>query len=128
MRAGRAYFDRRHSRFNGGRLAISLRTGDRDVATERHTVLTQLMDRGDWNVLEAIRRGDMHITDAQATLRNGDATKLRRMGSDSPRLGPAIERFLRLKEAHAAGAPSRGIGRFSGTLRETLAQTSLWKS
>ena len=98
-RVGRAYFDRRHSRFNGGRLAISLRTGDRDVATERHTVLTQLMDRGDWNVLEAIRRGDMHITDAQAALRNGDATKLRRMGSDSPRLGPAIERFLRLKEA-----------------------------
>ena len=98
-RAGRAYFDRRHSRFNGGRLAISLRTGDRDVATERHTVLTQLMDRGDWGVLEAIRRGDMHITDAQAALRNGDATKLRRMGSDSPRLGPAIERFLMLKEA-----------------------------
>ena len=98
-RVGRAYFDRRHSRFKGGRLAISLRTGDQDVATERHTVLTQLMDRGDWNVLEAIRRGDMHITDAQAALRNGDATKLRRMGSDSPRLGPAIERFLRLKEA-----------------------------
>ena len=98
-RVGRAYFDRRHSRFKGGRLAISLRTGDRDVATERHTVLTQLMDRGDWNVLEAIRRGDMHITDAQAALRNGDATKLRRMGSDSPRLGPAIERFLMLKEA-----------------------------
>ena len=98
-RAGRAYFDRRHSRFNGGRLAISLRTGDRDVATERHTVLTQLMDRGDWGVLEAIRRGDMHITDAQAALRNGDATKLRCMGSDSPRLGPAIERFLMLKEA-----------------------------
>ena len=98
-RAGRAYFDRRHSRFKGGRLAISLRTSNPDVATERHTVLTQLMERGDWGVLEAIRSGDMHISDAQAALRNGDATKLRRMGSDSPRLGPAIERFLQLKEA-----------------------------
>ena len=65
-RSGRAYFDRRHSRFKGGRLAISLRTDDPDVATERHTVLTQLMDRGDWGVIEAIRSGDMHISDAQA--------------------------------------------------------------
>ena len=98
-RAGRAYFDRRHSRFKDGRLAISLRTDDPDVATERYTVLTQLMDRGDWGVLEAIRSGDMHITDAQAALRDGDATKLRRMGSDSPRLGAAVDRFMRLKEA-----------------------------
>ena len=98
-RAGRAYFDRRHPRFRGGRLAVALRTDDPDVAYERHAVLVQLMDRGDWGVLEAIRRGDMHITDAQAALRDGDATKLRRMGSDSPRLGPAIQRFMRMKEA-----------------------------
>ncbi len=98
-RSGRAYFDRRHPRFKDGRLAISLRTGNPDVATERHIVLTQLMDRGDWGVIEAIRSGDMHISDAQAALRNGDATKLRRMGAESPRLGPAIERFMRLKEA-----------------------------
>ena len=119
-RAGRAYFDRRHSRFNGGRLAISLRTGDRDVATERHTVLTQLMDRGDWNVLEAIRRGDMHITDAQAALRNGDATKLRRMGSDSPRLGPAIERFLMLKEATRSRATIKKYRTVLGNLEGDL--------
>ncbi len=98
-RAGRAYFDRRHTRFKGGRLAVALRTGDPDVAHERHSVLVQLMDRGDWGVLEAIRRGDLHITDAQAALRDGDATKLRRMGSDSPRLGSAVERFMRMKEA-----------------------------
>ena len=112
-RAGRAYFDRRHSRFKDGRLAISLRTGDPDVAHERHAVLVQLMDRGDWGVLEAIRSGDMHITDAQAALRNGDATKLRRMGSDSPRLGPAVERFMRLKEATRSRAT---IVRYRGVL------------
>ena len=119
-RVGRAYFDRRHSRFKGGRLAISLRTGDRDVATEHHTVLTQLMDRGDWNVLEAIRRGDMHITDAQAALRNGDATKLRRMGSDSPRLGPAIERFLMLKEATRSRATINKYRTVLGNLERDL--------
>ena len=98
-RSGRARFDRRHPRFKGGRLAIALRTDDPDVAYERHAVLVELMDRGDWGVLEAIRRGDMHITDAQVALRNGDATKLRRVGSDSPRLGPAVEGFMRMKEA-----------------------------
>jgi integrase len=103
-RGKRAYFDRRHERFRGGRLAISLRTSDPDLAHERHAVLTQLMQRGDWSVLEAIRAGDMHISDAQAALREGDMERLRRKGADVPRLGPAIERFMQRKEAtRAAG-------------------------
>lgn len=98
-RAGRAFFDRRHQRFEGGRLAISLRTRDPNVAFQRHGVLVQLMDRGDWSVLEAIRAGEMHISDAQAALRDGDATKLRRMGHGVPKLGEAVDRILRRKEA-----------------------------
>lgn len=98
-RGGRAYFDRRHERFQGGRLAISLRTADPDVAAQRHAVLIQLMDRGDWGVLEAIREGAMHISDAQAALREGDNDRLRRMGSARPTLGPAIDRFLARTEA-----------------------------
>lgn len=102
LRDGRFYFDRRHARFDGGRLAISLRTNDPDLAAQRHAVLVQLMDRGDWGVLEAIRSGQMHISDAQAALRDGDAKKLRRMGARTPRLGEAVERFLRRKEATRA--------------------------
>lgn len=98
-RGGLAYFDRRHTRFENGRLAISLRTKDPDVAFQRHSVLVQLMDRGDWSVLEAIRAGQMHISDAQAALRDGDNRKLRRMGAGTPKLGEAVERFLRRKEA-----------------------------
>lgn len=115
-RGGRAYFDRRHQRFEGGRLAISLRTSDPDLAHQRHAALTQLMERGDWSVLEAIRAGDMHISDAQAALRDGDATRLRRMGRGVPRLGEAVERFLRDKEAtKAAGTVQQyrvRLGRF----------------
>jgi integrase len=106
-RGGRAYFDRRHERFRGGRLAISLRTTDPDLAAERHAVLTQLMGRGDWGVLEAIREGAMHISDAQAALREGDHDRLRRMGSEAPRLGEAAERFLARKEAVRASATAR---------------------
>lgn len=102
-RGGRAYFDRRHSRFEGGRLAISLRTSDSDLAHQRHHVLVQLMDRGDWSVIEAIRTGEMHISDAQAALRDGDSKKLRRLGHGAPQLGPAIERFLEGKDATRAG-------------------------
>lgn len=115
-RGGRAYFDRRHQRFEGGRLAISLRTSDPDLAHQRHGVLVQLMDRGDWAVLEAIRAGEMHISDAQAALRDGDAKKLRRMGRGVPRLGEATERFLRRKEATKADRTVRQyrvrLGRF----------------
>lgn len=103
-RNGRAYFDRRHQRFEGGRLAISLRTSDPDLAYERHHTLVTLMQRGDWSVLEAIRAGDMHISDAQAAIRDGDAKKLRRHGKGAPRLGEAVERFLRRKEATRASA------------------------
>jgi integrase len=103
-RGERAYFDRRHRRFRGGRLAISLRTSEPDVAHERHAVLTQLMQRGDWGVLEAIRSGDMDISDAQAALRDGDNRRLRRMGTEVPTVGEAAERFLRRKEATKAPA------------------------
>lgn len=96
-REGRAYFDRQHARFEGGRLAISLRTKDPDVASARHSALTQLMDRGDWGVLEAVRRGELHVTDVQTALRDGDHTKLRRLGKGSPRLGDAMDRFLKAK-------------------------------
>lgn len=106
-REGRAYFDRRHQRFDGGRLAISLRTSDPDLAHQRHGVLVQLMDRGDWSVLEAIRAGDMHISDAQAALREGDAKKLRRLGAGVPKLGESIDRFLQRKEATRAGGTVR---------------------
>lgn len=101
-RNGRAWFDRRHQRFVGGRLAISLRTADPDLAHQRHHALVQLMDRGDWSVLEAIRAGEMHISDVQAALRDGDAKKLRRLGKGPPRLGEAVERFLQRKEATRA--------------------------
>lgn len=115
-RNGRAYFDRRHQRFDGGRLAISLRTSDPDLAHERHHTLVQLMQRGDWAVLEAIRAGEMHISDAQAALRDGDAKKLRRLGRGAPRLGEAIDRFLRRKEATKMPATVRQyrvrLGRF----------------
>lgn len=123
-RADRAYFDRRHERFTGGRLAISLRTDDPDVAFQRHHTLVQLMDRGDWSVLEAIRAGDLHISDAQAALRDGDVKKLRRMGRDVPRLGEAVERFLRRKDATRAGGTVKQyrvrLGRFVTEVGEDL--------
>lgn len=123
-RDGRAYFDRRHSRFDGGRLAISLRTQDPDVAHQRHGVLVQLMDRGDWSVLEAIRSGAMHISDAQAALRDGDNRKLRRMGAGTPKLGEAVERFLQRKEAtRSAGTVAQyrvRLGRFREEMGDDL--------
>ncbi len=80
-------------------MAISLRTSDPETAFERHATLTQLMNRGDWGVLEAIRAGEMHISDAVAALRDGDAEKLRRKGAKSPKLGEAFDRFIARKRA-----------------------------
>ncbi len=80
-------------------MAISLRTSDPETAFERHATLTQLMNRGDWGVLEAIRAGEMHISDAVAALRDGDTKRLRRMGAESPKLGAAADRFLARKLA-----------------------------
>lgn len=104
----RAYFDRRHRRFRNGRLAISLRTDDPDVAFERHGCLVQLMHRGDWGVLEAIRSGDMEIVDAMKALRDGDMQSLRRLGAESPRMGPAVARFLERKRATRAAGTVTG--------------------
>ena len=92
-RDGRAYFDRRHKRFSGGRLAISLRTSDANVAFQRHGAIVQLMDRGDWSVIEAIRSGEMHISDAQAALRDGDNKRLRRLGTGTPNTGITLQRI-----------------------------------
>ena len=118
-RGGRAYFDRRHERFEGGRLAISLRTSEPDLAHQRHGVLVQLMERGDWSVLEAIRAGEMHISDAQAALRDGDVKKLRRLGAGVPRLGEAVRRFLERKEATKAwGTVQQYRVRLNGFVRE----------
>lgn len=125
-RGGRAYFDRRHQRFEGGRLAISLRTSDPDLAHQRHGVIVQLMDRGDWSVIEAIRSGEMHISDAQAALRDGDAKKLRRLGRGAPRLGEAVERFLQRKDATRAGGTVRQYrSRLKGFVDELGADYSM---
>jgi len=46
---GHSYvFEVRHARLRGGRMVLSLRTKDLDVATERRQALRTLMDRGDW--------------------------------------------------------------------------------
>lgn len=113
-RDGRARFDRRHRKFAGGRLAISLRTSDPMVAVQRHGVLQQLMDRGDWQVLEAIRAGDIDITEAVEALREGEPKKLRRLGKDRPKLGPAADRFLRRTEATSAPATYSQYGAVCG--------------
>lgn len=103
-RGKRAYFDRRHARFENGRLAISLRTGDPLVAAQRHAALCALMDRGDWAVLEAVRAGELHVSDVVAALREGETQKLRRLGAESPKLGAAVEQFLQRKQVtRAAG-------------------------
>lgn len=104
QRGRRYYYEVRHGKLKGGRMVISLRTDDVDLAVERMQAIRTLMQRGDWPLVRRLRRGELHVTDVQRAVREGEVGDLRRVGTSPTLLGDAVQQFLQRTEATAGSA------------------------
>lgn len=87
--------DLRDSRLIGGRLTISLRTTNRKEATRREAAVRRLMDRGEWAVLERLRRREIRLDAIVRAVEASDFASLRgAVGAGDFCLGPRIDHVL----------------------------------
>lgn len=92
-------FEIRDKRLRGGRFSLSLRTEDADEANQRAAAIRTLMERGDLAFIERLRRGQIHITEVRAAVREADFERLRRANPEALTVGDAVERRKQTLEA-----------------------------
>lgn len=100
--------DIRDDRLRGGRLNISARTTDRKERERREADIRDLMDRGELELIERLRAGEIHITEIRAAMKAGDMDRLRRVQSEMFTLGEAADRLLAQVEATRAESTADG--------------------
>ena len=92
----------RDKRLRGGRLCISARTTSRPEWRRRDAAVRALLERGEIELIERLRRRDIHIADVVRAVEEGDLDRIRRPLSEPLTLGACVERFLRTVEATRA--------------------------
>lgn len=102
--SGHYYFEIRSKRLRGGRLSLSARTGSLPVARKREAAVRFLMDRGEIDLVERLRAGDLHIADVERAFAAGDTDALRATQDGALTLRSMCDRTLRTVEATLAPA------------------------
>jgi integrase len=91
----------RDKRLRAGRLSISARTTRATVRRKREALVRLLLDRGDLDTVERLRRGELHFAELERAAREEDFDALRRPAS-SLTLGALLDRVLEIVEATKA--------------------------
>lgn len=73
--------DLRHKRLTKGRLAVSTGTTNKKLVKSFRSSLDKLIERGDFDVLEGLRAGNLTIGEIDRAVREGDYEGLRRRAS-----------------------------------------------
>lgn len=90
-----------------GRISISAGTTSRKLANARKASLRKILERGDVDVLEAVRRGQLHVSEIDDAVRRGDYDGLKKLAS-TPR--------VTVREAVAIAEKEVASNREPGTL------------
>lgn len=92
--------DIKHKRVRGGRLAISSGTTNKAVAAARTASVRKLLDRGDLDVIEALRTRKLHIAEVDAAVRDGEYGRLKIVAAaPADPVGVAVRKYLRSVKA-----------------------------
>lgn len=92
-------WERKHPALPSGRISVSLRTKERKEASRRARALDLLVDRGEIDVLQRLRRGEVHVAEVVNAVRDESVDGLRGSVELDLSLGAMIERALATKEA-----------------------------
>lgn len=103
-RGERAYYSRTMPEAVGGdRLFRSIDAPwGSELAAQRAGVLNTFWDRGDWSILRRWANGDVHISELQRALREGDFGSLRILNAQGVLLEDGIRPYLQRVEATSA--------------------------
>lgn len=93
--------DIRDRRLRGGRLTLSARTNSKPVARRREGLLRLLLEKGETEAIERLRRGDLHFTEVEKAVREDRIEYLRRP-VESLTLGSLLDRVVEIVEATRA--------------------------
>lgn len=97
--SGNYGWEARDRRLPGGRMSISLRTKDRKEAQRRERALDFLLERGETDVLQRLRSGDLHVSQVTDAVKNEAIDALRGAESLDLSLGAMVDRVTTAKEA-----------------------------
>lgn len=97
----------RSKRLRGGRLSLSAATNSPVVARKRDAAVRTLLERGDLDTIERLRRGELHISAIERAVREGDFDSLRAQANGALTLGNALDRVIRVVDATRAAETSR---------------------
>lgn len=83
-----------------GRLEISAHTTNPKVRDQREASLRKIIERGEMDVIAALRTRKLHISDIDAAVRDGDFGRLKAAaGAPCDSLGVAVRKLLRTVKA-----------------------------
>lgn len=108
----------RDKRLRGGRLSLSARTTSKPVRRKREALVRLLMERGELDAIERLRRGDLHWSDLERANRDGDLESLRET-VESLTLEDLLDRVVEIVEA----TRSEGTAKQYRVLRRQLLRT-----
>lgn len=97
----------RDRRLRGGRLSISAATDSRVVKRKREAAIRTLLDRGDIETIDRLRKRELHISAIERAVRDGDLGALRPQTNGSLSLSDAFERVIKVVDATRAADTSR---------------------
>lgn len=86
----------RDTRLSRGRLDRSLRTDDAVTANQRAAAVRFLLDRAEYEIIDLWGRGEIHIADIEAAVREMDLDRVRRMNAGALTLGEEADRLLQV--------------------------------
>lgn len=91
--------DIRHQALPGRRLNISAHTTNRKLRDQREAAVRTLIERGDMETIDLLRRRKLHVTEVQTAVRAGTVEQLIPKASDTAKLGPLVDALLKTVEA-----------------------------
>lgn len=115
--SGNLQIEIRDRRLRGGRMSLSARTGSAPVSRKREAAVRTLMDRGDLDIVERLRAGELHIADVENAVAAGDVERLRRSVEGPLLLGPVLDTVLAVVRATKAEGTLKQYAVLAGQLR-----------
>lgn len=121
--------DLRGARIPGGRLTVSLGTTSKVEARRRESALRRLVESGEWDVLNRLRRREVPLPDVVRAVEKGDVAALRpAVGGGLYALGRQTDRLLDHVTPGAMGNYAAILGLFRSEMGDGYAMESLTRA
>lgn len=115
----------RSKRLEGGRMVLSAHTTNPKLRDQREASIRKLLERGDLDVIAALRARKVHIADIDAAVRDGDYERLkRRARGPCDTIGVAVRKYLRTVQATQEPATFRQYAHYCRALEHAYGKTT----